>query len=197
MRLADRIRRAFSTSASTNLDMVTDEDIEQLYPGEIAPAAVLVPIIDAAEPRLLLTVRHAGMRKHAGQVAFPGGRIDHDDDGPIAAALREAEEEVGLPRAQVEVIGPAGRYRTGTGYDITPILAVIPEGLVLVPHEAEVAEIFEVPLAHLFDQANHVRRQEQWGTGHRQFYEIMWGDYRIWGATAGLIVNLSKRLEAL
>lgn len=197
MRLADRIRRAFSTSASTDLDIVTDEDIEQLYPGEIAPAAVLVPIIDAAEPRLLLTVRHAGMRKHAGQVAFPGGRIDHNDDGPVAAALREAEEEVGLPRAMVEVIGPAGRYRTGTGYDITPILAVIPEGLMLVPQEAEVAEIFEVPLAYLLDQANHVRRQEQWGAGYRQFYEIMWGDYRIWGATAGLIVNLSKRLEAL
>lgn len=197
MTLADRIRHLFEITPPEDHDIVGDADIEQIYGGDIAPAAVLVPIIDAPEPRLLLTVRHAGMRKHAGQIAFPGGRMDPEDDGLIATALREAEEEVGLPPARVDVIGPTGRYRTGTGYDITPIVSVIPDGLVLVPHEIEVAEIFEVPLRHLFDPANHVRRQEEWGTGYRQFYEIMWGDYRIWGATAGLIVSLSKRLEAL
>lgn len=197
MMLADRIRHLLATNSGRDENMLSDEDIEQINPGEIAPAAVLVPIIDAPEPRLLLTVRHAGMRKHPGQVAFPGGRADPEDDGPITTALREAEEEVGLPRACVDVIGPAGRYRTGSGYDITPIISVIPEGLILVPHEIEVADIFEVPIAHLFNPANHVRRPREWGSGLRHYYEITWGDYRIWGVTAGLIVNLSKRLESL
>jgi len=192
--LADRLRAALAASEGKPFDEVVDERIIDLDPDDFAPAAVLVPVIDAAEPRVLLTVRHAGLRKHAGQIAFPGGRIDPEDDGPIDAALREATEEIGLPRDCVDVIGMTASYRTATGYLITPVLAVVPEGISLAPHEAEVSDIFEVPLAHLMAPANHRTSSVFWEGAQRQFYEITWDDYRIWGVTAGMIVNLSRRL---
>jgi 8-oxo-dGTP pyrophosphatase MutT (NUDIX family) len=171
-----------------------DEKPERVRDLDLVPAAVLVPIIDAPEPRLLLTVRHAGLRKHAGQIAFPGGRRDPEDESLIHTALREAEEEVGLPRDKVDVIGPTGQFWTGTGYEITPIIAVIPEGLTLIPHEAEVSGIFEVPLSHLFETANHVAHSTMYQGELMKYHEIQWQDYRIWGATAGMIVKLGRRL---
>ena len=156
-------------------------------------AAVLIPITDRARPGVILTQRTETLRKHAGQVAFPGGRIDPGEDA-VTAALREAEEEIALPRAEVEVIGTGGAYRTGTGYSITPVLAVVPPDLPLVPSEAEVASVFEVPLDFLLDTANHVAARAMWQGRERHYYEITWEDRRIWGATAGIIVNLSRRL---
>ncbi|MDB5686236.1 MAG: coenzyme pyrophosphatase [Rhizorhabdus sp.] len=194
--IADRLRAAFAAGAG-QLDQTEDDRVAGLPIEDFVPAAVLVPIIDAPEPRILLTVRHAGMRKHAGQVAFPGGRIDPGDADPIDAALREATEEIGLPRDRVDVIGAAAPYKTGTNYLITPVLGVIPDGLVMVPHEAEVSDIFEVPLAHVLAPANHLRKSAMWQGTERHFYEIPWEGYRIWGVTAALIVNLSRRLGPL
>jgi 8-oxo-dGTP pyrophosphatase MutT (NUDIX family) len=159
-------------------------------------AAVLVPITDRPEPGVLLTMRPAHLRRHAGQVAFPGGRVDPGDADAVAAALREADEEIGLDPALVEVIGTFDRYRTGTGFEIVPVVGVVPPDLPLVPQEAEVAALFEVPLAFLLDAANHARHayERDGRTGH--YYEIVWRDWRIWGATAGMIVTLSERLKA-
>lgn len=171
-----------------------DRELDLRDPTTLLAAAVLVAITDRAAPGIILTQRTDTMRRHAGQVAFPGGRIDPEDDGPVAAALREAEEEIALPRHVVDVVGTVDRYRTGTGFEVTPVLAVVPPDLMLVPSEAEVAAVFEVPLSFLLDPANHRCASAQWQGRERHFYEIMWEDRRIWGATAAMIVNLSRRL---
>lgn len=162
---------------------------------ELIDAAVLIAITDRAEPGVILTRRTDTLRRHAGQVAFPGGRIDPEDADAVAAALREAEEEIALPRDAVEVVGITDRFRTGTGYRIVPVVGVVPPDLPLVPHEAEVAAVFEVPLAFLLDPANHRETSAEWQGHTRRFYEIPWPDHRIWGATAGMVVNLSRRLQ--
>ncbi len=158
------------------------------------PAAVLVPVVDRHEPTVILTLRPETMRKHAGQISFPGGRIDPGDDGPVAAALREAEEEIGLPPSAVEVIGTADRYRTITGFEVTPVVGVVPPGLPLKPHPGEVAAMFEAPLHYLLDPAHQRVRTVDWRGRERSYYEIEWEGRRIWGATAAMIVNLSRRL---
>ncbi|URW76865.1 CoA pyrophosphatase [Sphingomonas donggukensis] len=159
-----------------------------------AEAAVLVAITDRAEPGVLLTERNANLRKHPGQVAFPGGRIDPDDHDAIAAALREAQEEIALDPAAVTVIGAVDSYRTGTGYRVTPVLGVIAPDLPLIPAEDEVADVFEVPLSVILDPARHTRAVGMWKGKERHYYQIEWQDRRIWGATAAMIVNLSRRL---
>jgi 8-oxo-dGTP pyrophosphatase MutT (NUDIX family) len=194
--LADRLR--YSLAAHPERDGQAPgwigEEVQDLE--SLSHAAVLVPIIDAPQPRVLMTVRHAGLREHAGQVAFPGGRIDPSDEGPIAAALREAWEEVGLPPEQVEIVGTTRSHATRTGYLITPVIAVIPEGLDLRPHEAEVAGLFEVPLDILLAEASHLRKSTIFEGIEREYYEIDWPHQCIWGVTAGLIVDFAPRLRA-
>jgi 8-oxo-dGTP pyrophosphatase MutT (NUDIX family) len=158
------------------------------------PAAVLVPVVDRPSPTVILTLRPQSMRKHPGQISFPGGRIDPGDDGPIGAALREAEEEIGLPPAKVEIIGIADLYRTVTGFEVTPVIGVVPPDLPLVAHPGEVEAMFEAPLDFLLDPANQVQREAQWRGQTRRYYEIDYQGRRIWGATAAMIVNLSRRL---
>jgi 8-oxo-dGTP pyrophosphatase MutT (NUDIX family) len=195
MRLAERLRAALTGSGHDAELLLEDDRGDVLAPEEaLIGAAVLVPIVDRPEPTLLLTLRTETLRRHAGQVAFPGGRIDPEDADAIAAALREADEEIGLPRDAVEIIGVAERYRTVTGYEITPVIGVVPPDLPLVPHEIEVAAVFEVPLDFVFAPANQVRQAMEWRGAMRHYYEIMWGERRIWGVTAALIVNLSRRL---
>jgi 8-oxo-dGTP pyrophosphatase MutT (NUDIX family) len=160
----------------------------------VTPAAVLVAVVDRPEPTVILTLRTDTVRSHAGQVAFPGGRIDPEDEGPIAAALREAEEEIGLPRDVVEVIGVTDRYRTITGYEVTPVIGVVPPDLPLDPQPSEVAAIFEAPLRYLLDPAHQTIRTVQWQGSERTYYQIDHQGRRIWGATAAMIVNLSRRL---
>lgn len=162
--------------------------------GALVPAAVLIAVSDEAEPQLVLTRRPATMARHPGQIAFPGGRVDPEDDGPVSAALREAEEEVALDRREVEVLGTLAPYATGTGYAITPVVGLVAPGLALVPHEREVAEVFRVPFAHVVDPANHEVRQGEWQGRARRYYVIRHGDREIWGATAGILVNLSRQL---
>jgi 8-oxo-dGTP pyrophosphatase MutT (NUDIX family) len=193
--LAERLRAALEATHDEGPILLPGDSHE--YDPEIAgrPAAVLVAVTDRDDPGVILTQRNANLRSHAGQVAFPGGRIDPEDDGPIGAALREAEEEIALPRASVVVIGIADRYRTVTGYDVIPVIGVVPPDLMLVPHEAEVADVFEVPLRVLLDAANHMQRSGFYRGAERHYYEIPWEGRQIWGATAAMIVNLSRRLK--
>lgn len=196
MNLAQRLRIALEQGAARSPDLlagdVLDRHAEDDRPA--TPAAVLVPVTDRPDPGVILTLRTDTVRRHAGQVAFPGGRIDPDDDGPVGASLREAEEEIALPRNLVDVIGTADMYRTITGYEVTPVVAVIPPDLELHAQPAEVAAIFEVPLGHLLDPRQHRVRTVDWQGQARTYFEIEWQDRRIWGATAAMIVNLSRRL---
>ncbi len=194
MTLAERLAQAMARIPAQ--DLLTGDGVE---PHEVsAPpttAAVLVPVTDRAEPGVVLTQRTESLRNHAGQVAFPGGRADPGDVDLVATALREAEEEIGLSPRAVTVVGLADRYRTVTGFEVTPVLGVIPPDLILTPAEAEVAALFEVPLSFLLDPAHHHRVSAPWRGQTRHFYEIIWNDRRIWGATAAMIVNLSRRLQ--
>jgi 8-oxo-dGTP pyrophosphatase MutT (NUDIX family) len=194
--LADRLRSALSRGVEPGMILLTgDRDDIDLPPGDtLLPAAVLIAVTDRAEPGVILTQRTETMRKHAGQIAFPGGRIDPGED-IVTAALREAEEEIALPRERVTVIGQGDTYRTVTGFQVTPVIGVIPPDLVLHPSEAEVANVFEVPLEFLLDSGNHVEASVEWQGHERHYYEIIWNDRRIWGATAAMIVNLRRRLQ--
>lgn len=157
-------------------------------------AAVLIAITERPDPGVILTVRREHLRTHAGQIAFPGGRVD-PDEAPVEAALREAHEEIGLQPGQVEVIDMIEPYRTVTGYVITPVIGVVPPDLPLQPHEHEVADWFEAPLQFLIDGQNQHRVSALFQGQTRHYYEINWKDRRIWGATAAMIVNLSRRLQ--
>lgn len=194
MTLEQRLHRALRP-APADLMLLSSDSREPPAADETPiAAAVLVAITDRPAPGLILTQRTETLRRHAGQIAFPGGRIDPGDAGPIAAALREAEEEIALAPDRVRLIGATDRYRTGTGYDITPVIGIIPADLALMPGEGEVAAVFEVPLDHVLDPANHIEAEVEWQGRPRRYYEIHWADRRIWGATAAMIINLSRRL---
>jgi 8-oxo-dGTP pyrophosphatase MutT (NUDIX family) len=194
--LAGRLRAALDDGQRRDPALLAGDVVTQVMAGEdrLRPAAVLIAVTDRPEPGVLLTRRAESLRSHAGQVAFPGGRVDPGDADVIAAALREADEEIGLPAAAVEVVGTVGVFRTVTGFEVTPVVGVVPPDLPLRPHDAEVAALFEVPLAHLLDPANHLVRQVEWKGAERTFYEIPWVGERIWGATAAMIVNFGRRL---
>ncbi|MET3647605.1 CoA pyrophosphatase [Phyllobacterium ifriqiyense] len=161
-------------------------------------AAVLVPIVDrGAEANVILTLRNANMRKHSGQVAFPGGAIDPEDNYEAeTAALREAQEEIGLERRNVELIGRLPRYLTTTGYSITPVIGLVYPPFDLIPNPDEVADVFEVPLSFLMNPANHRRESRMWQGKERYYYTMPFGDRFIWGVTAGIIRTLYERLYA-
>ncbi|WP_106638827.1 CoA pyrophosphatase [Allosphingosinicella vermicomposti] len=197
MSLIARLREAFGNPLEPHPMLIPGDPVDPAPPGEEVmptPAAVLVPVVMRPEPTLLLTLRPETVRRHAGQVSFPGGRIDPGDADAIRAALREAEEEVALPRQAVEIIGAADPYRTITGYQVTPVVGLIPPGLPLVPNPAEVADIFEAPLPYLLDPVHQQARTAFYQGRERHYYEILWEGRRIWGATAAMIVNLSRRL---
>jgi len=158
-------------------------------------AAVLMPVVDRRpDPTVLLTLRTDTLASHAGQIAFPGGKIDPGDADPVACALREAEEEIGLARDAVSLLGCLPPFLTGTGFRIFPVLARIEPDYGLMLNPAEVAEAFEVPLAFLMDAANHRRASRIVGGVERQFYEMPFGGHHIWGATAGIIRALYERI---
>lgn len=161
----------------------------------LTPAAVLFPIVlHADEPTVLLTQRTAHLRDHASQISFPGGRIEPEDPSAVHAALRETEEEIGLASRHIEVIGYLPEYRTSTGFSVTPVVAFVTPPFSLRPDPFEVAEVFEVPLGFLLDPANHQQHEVHWRGRLRQYYAMPYGDYFIWGATAGMIMSLFRRM---
>lgn len=191
MTLADRLRDALRASFDAELLI---GDLPEIRAQATVEAAVLIAITERKKPGVILTVRREHLRTHAGQIAFPGGRVDPGENA-VAAALREAHEEILLDPAAVEVVGNADSYRTVTGYVVTPVVGVIPPDLPLEPHEHEVADWFEAPLDFLLEPANHHQRSALFQGLERHYYEIVWKERRIWGATAAMIVNLSRRLQ--
>lgn len=162
----------------------------------LRPAAVLVPIIERqAGLNVLFTRRADHLPAHAGQVSFPGGRAEESDADAVATALRETEEEVGLSRSFVMIAGALDPYETGTGFAIKPIVAFVREGFELKADVREVAEIFEVPLRFLMDPTNHERHMRVWQGRERHFYAMTFDGHYIWGATAGMLINLYERLQ--
>lgn len=161
---------------------------------ELAPAAVLFPIVRRAEPTVLFTRRTAHLARHAGQVSFPGGRQHADDRSLVETALRETREETGIESGFISVAGFLDAYETGTGFAILPVVGLLGEGFSLVPDPQEVAEIFEVPLAFLLVAANCERQTGEWQGARREFYSFHYDRHHIWGATAAIVVNLRERL---
>lgn len=158
-------------------------------------AAVLVPIVDRPEGlTVVLTKRADHLNSHAGQVSFPGGRVEESDGSAAAAALRETEEEIGLSRDFITIKGELERYRTGTGFSIRPVVGFVETGFTLDVHEGEVAAVFEVPLDFLMDPKNHLRHSAVWKGRRREYYAMPYGEYYIWGATAGMLVNFYTRI---
>ena len=161
----------------------------------LTPAAVLVPIVGhAGAPTILLTKRTDHLRDHAGQVSFPGGRVEMADEGPVDTALRETDEEVGIDRSHVEIVGHLANYETRTGFSVTPVVGYVRPGFELKLDRFEVAAAFEVPLEYVLDPRNHERQSREWQGVERHFYVIRYDDYFIWGATAGMLVNLYHRM---
>ena len=189
MTLPDRLRAALGPPLP---DALTG-DADWREDKSAAPAAVLVAITDRDEPGVILTVRRDDLRTHAGQIAFPGGRVDPGEDAS-QAAVREAWEELSLDRDRVEIVTELDLYRTITGFDVTPVLGAVPPDQALVPHDREVADWFEAPLAFLLDPANQQIQSVLFEGRTRHYYQIEWEGRRIWGATAGMLVNLSRRL---
>lgn len=189
--LFERLQRLFDEGHGVELSDLRDDG--DFAPPEVRPAAVLIAVTDRPEPGVLLTHRPETMRAHPGQVAFPGGKLDPGEDA-VTAALREAHEELGIEAADVRVIGASDRFVTGSGFDVTPVLALIPPDLPIRPDPREVSGWFEAPLRFILDEANHVQKLGEFRGRERPYLEIDWQGHRIWGVTASIIHNLSRRL---
>ena len=191
--LVERLRDLHAAGHAAEVAGLRTDD-SRFSPGDARDAAVLAAIVDRPRPTFLLTHRPSNMRAHPGQVAFPGGKID-PGESPIEAALREAWEELAIPPEAVTVIGTSDLYRTGTGYAITPVVAIIPPDLAIQPNPTEVAQWFEAPVDFVFDAANHAVRSADWNGMRREYLDIQWQEHRIWGVTAAIIANLARRLD--
>jgi len=171
------------------------EMVDELKAAKLRDAAVLVPVVDTgAEARVILTRRTATLRRHSGQIAFPGGAVDPTDASMEDAAMREADEEIGLDPASVEPIGRLPDYLTTTGYRIAPVLSIVRPGFTTRINPAEVDAVFEVPLSFLMSEANHRRESRMWEGRERHYYTMPYGEWFIWGVTAGILRTLYERL---
>ena len=189
--LFDTVSTLFAQSAHMGSKGLHDDS--RFIPDKIRPAAVLIAITDCAEPSILLTQRPETMPSHPGQIALPGGKLEADET-PIEAALREAEEELAIPPSAVRVIGEASRFPTGSGYELTPVLGIIPPDLHIRPDPREVDGWFAAPVRFVLDRANHEHKIGEFRGFQRPYIEINWQGRRIWGITAGILSNLSHRL---
>jgi 8-oxo-dGTP pyrophosphatase MutT (NUDIX family) len=192
--------RAQPETLATDDGLNSDHAIAGMQPDEgmfalAKPAAVLIPLMARPEgTTVLLTQRTASMRQHSGQIAFPGGKIDEDDDGPLGAALREAEEEIGLARRHITPLGFLGPYFSTTGYRITPVVALVQPDAPLTLNQGEVADVFETPLSFLMNPDNHKTHEREWKGEMRRYFAMPYGERYIWGVTAGIIRMLWLRL---
>ena len=190
----EEFRRRFAQATPPGSSLYGDEG-PRPDPALLKPAAVLVPVVARVPaPTMLLTRRAAHLKDHSGQVSFPGGRVQADDASPEATALREAREEIGLDAGRVELLGRMPEYFTRTGFRITPVVGIVTPPITLTPDANEVEEIFEVPLAFLLDPANRQRQSREWQGELRWFYVMPYEQHYIWGATAGMLVNLANHL---
>ena len=191
------LRQRFSKPPDWEPELVREKKFGDREPMQ---AAVLMAVVMHPEPTLLLTHRATHLATHSGQVAFPGGKVDATDSGPIAAALREAWEEVGLEPSRVELLGMLPTYTTGTSFVVTPVVALVEPGFSLTPNPEEVAGIFEVPLVYLMNPANHRLHRHEFAGVQREWFSMPYHDggqeHFIWGATAGMLRNLYRLLIA-
>lgn len=193
----DALRRRFAAPPAWAPEIEVERRFNDRAP---AHASVLVPLVLRDELTVLLTQRTEHLSDHPGQISFPGGRAEAHDANPVATALREAEEEIGLPPAAVDVLGSLPIYTTGSGFIVTPVVGLLQPDLPLKPDPHEVAEVFEVPLAFLMNPANHRRHQFDFGGVKREFFAMPWVQgqrrYFVWGATAAMLRNLYRFLSA-
>lgn len=187
-RLSERLEAGHARGP---IDAHIDGRIERIT--EFRSAAVLVAVTEREEPGLLLIHRPSNMRAHPGQIAFPGGKVDPGEN-PVEAALREAHEELGITSRDIKVIGESDIYRTGSGFEITPVIGMVPPDIHLDPNPAEVAQWFEIPFDFVLDPANHSQFLHEKDGETFPLWQIHWGDHHIWGVTAGVLVNMSRRL---
>ena len=191
--LHQRLMDALSRPGRASSDFDLNKDIA-LPQGQLTPAAVLF-VVDAATGQVILTKRSARLKHHPGQIAFPGGKQDPTDATPVDAALREAHEEIGLPLSLVDVLGVLPPHQTVTGYQITPVLALLRGEFTPVPEAGEVSEVFQVPLAHLMNTASYRIEGRQWQGRKRLYYAVPFGPYYIWGATARILRAFADRVS--
>lgn len=182
-------------AGSSDFDL--NPDLVVPRPRRLRPAGVLVAIslAQADQPRVILTKRSSALKHHPGQIAFPGGKVDSGDADVIAAALREAWEEIGLPQDLPDVIGQLPSHETVTSFQVTPVVALLHEDFEIRPEVGEVAEVFSVPLSHLLDPAKYTVTARSWRGTRRHYYTVPFGPYYIWGATARMLFNLAKVMQ--
>jgi 8-oxo-dGTP pyrophosphatase MutT (NUDIX family) len=183
--------------APTKSDYDLDPQNRPTKPLDLLPAAVLMPIVARNGPTVLFTERSPNLTRHAGQVSFPGGRVQADDASLVETALRETREETGIASEFVTVAGFLDAYETGTGYAVLPVVGLLSEGFALAPDTNEVSEVFEVPLEFLLDARNRQMHQMQWKGRLRSYYAFRYNGHYIWGATAAMLVNFSERLAGV
>ncbi len=190
-----RLRAALAHPGQGSSDFDLNPDSARPETHRLRPAAVLVAVtLDGAAPGVILTKRSSALKHHPGQIAFPGGKQDAADRDAVDAALREAHEEIGLPRDLPEVLGCLPDHETVTGFRVTPVLAVLRRGFDILPEPGEVEEVFSVPLAHLMDPASYLIESRRWRRVRRYYYTVPYGPYYVWGATARMLRALAARM---
>jgi len=191
----DRVRRALDQSGPGTSDFDLNPADARRENRTLRPAAVLLALLDTASgPRVILTKRSSALKHHPGQIAFPGGKVERGDGGAVRAALREADEEIGLHRGNVEVFGTLPPHETVTGFGVTPVVARVRRPFGMRPEPGEVAEVFSVPFSHVAEPANFQVQYRFWRGRRRCYFTVPYGPYYIWGATARILRGLAERL---
>ncbi|MEM7720032.1 MAG: CoA pyrophosphatase [Pseudomonadota bacterium] len=192
MMLREALLEAAATSSVPSSDFDLNAEAERPEQA-LREAAVLVAVVESPDPKLILTKRSSALKHHPGQISFPGGKVEETDADLVAAALREAEEEIAL--TGVDVLGTLAPHQTVTGFVVSPVLGIVAQGYHVAPDHREVDEVFEVPLSHVMSPSNYMVESRRWRGQPRYYYAVPWGPYYIWGATARMLRALADRME--